>query len=128
MDLRDAKHLSPGRSPTRHPDRGLATSGDFDVGPSDTAPPSSHRLHYRLFACEPGSKTPRRVSETERVLLLVRGEAAVYEPRVLLEDPLDTGNICQINSESDNPHGYSTVTVLAKLRGLSTSKPLALAT
>jgi hypothetical protein len=59
---------------------------------------------------------------------LRRGEEPFFQTRMTGHRPLEPFDLDQIETDQRRVHCYSTVTVLARLRGWSTFSPRALAT
>ena len=91
----------------------------------------TQKLAHGFFGSE-----PRRVAEGGILVLVAvgdlgRGEHAFFQPRMPRECFTETRDLHQVQTDLRTlrrAHGYSTVTVLARLRGWSTFSPRSLAT
>src|SRR4051794_17753228 len=111
----------------RDPRRRVAAADDLDLARTQHVHPQ--RLAHRLLGAEPDGEVLRRPARRRRVRALAVGEQAVGQPGAPFERPFETVDL----QEGEADHGvggggrapllYSTVTVLARLRGWSTFSP-----
>src|SRR5690606_27366383 len=134
MDGRDPLLLrqAPGSALQAHHRLAGRAMRNLDVAPTDRAPAAAQGFHDRLFGGKTGGKALGPVPAGHAPLQLRGGKNALEEagpgPR---QGPLHPCHLHHIDTDADDHPGhhsrateaYSTVTLLARLRGLSTSRP-----
>jgi hypothetical protein len=98
----------------------------FDLMPRND--PSPKELTNRLFRREAGGQVNHRRAPGPAVRDLGWGEQSLFKTGVAGDRPLEPPDLHQIETDQSSAHRYSTVTVLARLRGWSTFSPRHLAT
>ena len=124
QNLGDAKHPRPALGVAVHPDRWLSAPRYLDLFPTYSTPSGSHRFHDRLLPGEASSKSPGRCGESEGVLPLVLGEAALGETWVSVQNPLDPSDIGKIHSQTEDAHRHRLQTGDRPPWSLSSARPI----
>src|SRR5580658_7454397 len=121
MQGRDAQRLRElaGRRVQQHARRPGVVEGHLDRTPGSRPHPDAKGLHHCLFGGKAGSEA---LGPSARVALLLLREETIRDTRMSLEREPKSRDVNDVDADAHRRH-YSTVTVLARLRGRSTFLP-----